>query len=93
MSGQKAFQAIVKGRVQGVNFRYYTKLKADELGIKGEVKNLPDGSVYVRAEADEEILKEFQTFISNGPKLARVDDISFTYYSDFKYDLSFKITY
>ena len=42
----------ITGRVQGVNFRTYTKEKAEELGILGFVRNETDGSVYLEAEGD-----------------------------------------
>ena len=60
------------GRVQGVGFRYYTKLKADLLGIRGFVKNQPDGSVYIEAEADGDAMNEFLALCRKGPPLARV---------------------
>ncbi|HNU41845.1 MAG TPA: acylphosphatase, partial [Cyclobacteriaceae bacterium] len=45
---------LVTGTVQGVYYRASTKQKADELGIKGFVRNQPDGSVYIEAEAPAE---------------------------------------
>jgi acylphosphatase len=90
---RKAFKAIVKGRVQGVSFRYYTKQKADQLGIKGEVRNLPDGSVYVRAEASEPAITEFRNFLTRGPRMAHVEDILLEWYEDLKYDKFFEITF
>ena len=62
----------IYGRVQGVGFRYYTKLKADLLGIRGFVKNQPDGSVYIEAEAGADAMNEFLAFCRKGPPLARV---------------------
>lgn len=49
----------VSGRVQGVYFRASTKEVADSLGISGFVKNQPDGSVYLEAEGESEILDSF----------------------------------
>jgi acylphosphatase len=90
----KAFEAIAKGRVQGVNFRYYTKMEAERIGITGEVKNMPDGTVYIRAEGPENILNEFMDFLKNGPgRLARVYDLNIKWYDELKNDVSFKITY
>ncbi len=72
----KACHAItIQGRVQGVGFRYYTKLKADSLGIRGFAKNQPDGSVYIEAEADGHAMSEFLAFCRQGPPLARVINI------------------
>ena len=63
------------GRVQGVGFRYYTQKKAAELGITGFVKNLPDGSVHVEAEANEDDLETFVDWCGIGPSWARVSRI------------------
>jgi acylphosphatase len=62
----------VYGRVQGVGFRYFTKMKADSLGINGFVKNQPDGSVYIEAEGDSDVMNEFIALCRKGPALARV---------------------
>ena len=65
----------IKGLVQGVWFRASTKETADRLGVKGIVKNLPDGSVYAEAEADEAVLAEFVRWCQEGPELARVKSV------------------
>lgn len=62
----------VSGKVQGVFYRASTKSKADELGVKGFVRNEPDGSVYIEAEGSEEILQEFITWCKQGPSRAVV---------------------
>ncbi|MBC7108293.1 MAG: acylphosphatase [Methanomassiliicoccales archaeon] len=46
------------GKVQGVYFRAYTKRFADELGVMGFVKNMPDGSVYAVFEGEKESIEE-----------------------------------
>jgi acylphosphatase len=48
----------IYGEVQGVGLRYETKVKADKLGIKGFVRNEPDGTVFVEAFGREEDLNE-----------------------------------
>ncbi len=70
---RKHYNITVAGRVQGVFFRASTKTSADHLGIKGFVKNLPDGTVYIEAEGEEETLKQFVEWCSQGPKAARVE--------------------
>ena len=60
------------GRVQGVGFRYYTQKKAEALGIKGYVKNRPDGSVYVEAEGEPGALDAFVQWCEEGPPWAHV---------------------
>jgi acylphosphatase len=65
----------VFGIVQGVGFRYFTKTIAQELGIKGWVKNEIDGSVKIVACGDMETLKLFEKYIKKGPSLSKVTNI------------------
>ena len=67
--------AIVRGRVQGVNFRWYTRLRAQELGLVGFVRNKWDGTVEVVAEGLPEAVEELLSFIKIGPPAARVDGV------------------
>jgi acylphosphatase len=67
--------AIIRGRVQGVSFRYYTLLRARELHVVGWVRNLPDGTVEVLAEGSQKQLDELAAFLNNGPVGARVDGV------------------
>jgi acylphosphatase len=66
---------VVRGRVQGVSFRHYTRLRAVELGVTGWVRNLPDGTVEVTAEGEREPLVELLTFLNLGPNGAQVINI------------------
>ena len=72
----KAVKIIVKGLVQGVGFRYTTKMLADELKIKGKVV-MPDGSVYIEAQStDEASLEQFIAGVESSPSPAgRVDEM------------------
>ncbi len=64
------------GRVQGVGFRYYITQKANMLGIKGFVRNEPDGTVYIEATApDAKTMDIFLGYLKQGPSLARVDKV------------------
>jgi acylphosphatase len=65
----------VSGRVQGVFFRYTTKEWADELGLTGWVRNLPDGRVEAVIEGEEEKVKEMIELMRKGPPLAIVKNI------------------
>lgn len=67
---------IIQGRVQGVGFRYFVLHRARELGIKGYVKNLPDGNVLVEAVGEDENLSRFMDWCRQGPPLARVTAMS-----------------
>ena len=66
---------IISGKVQGVFFRHNTMKKADELGLKGYVRNLQDGSVEVVAEGIKENLEELVEFCKNNPGFSKVDDV------------------
>lgn len=62
----------VRGRVQGVAFRWFTRQAARELALDGWVRNCPDGSVEVRVAGDVERLKELRTLVRRGPDMADV---------------------
>ncbi|WP_029523132.1 acylphosphatase [Persephonella sp. KM09-Lau-8] len=71
--------AVFAGTVQGVGFRYFVRNIAKEMGVKGYVRNLPDGTVEVVAEGDEQTLREFLKAIEQGPPLAEVTDIRYQF--------------
>lgn len=64
---QKAVQLEVYGRVQGVGFRWMTKLVADKLGIKGTVANQVDGSVKIIAIGEATTLQQFIGAVKASP--------------------------
>jgi acylphosphatase len=66
---------LVSGRVQGVYFRMFTQRKANQLGIKGSVRNLPDGRVEAIGEAENAVLEQFIAWCHKGPVTARVDQV------------------
>ena len=68
----ECLHAIVHGRVQGVNFRYYTRLQAQALGVTGWVMNRPDGTVEVTAEGPRPALDQLLAFLEHGPSHAEV---------------------
>ena len=70
-----AFSALVKGRVQGVGFRYSAAREALRLGICGWVRNNYSGDVEVWAEGQPEKLELFLKWLCRGPQLSRVDSI------------------
>lgn len=59
-------RAVVHGRVQGVNFRYYTLRAAQQLGLTGWVGNRWDGTVETVAEGRREALERFREFLQRG---------------------------
>lgn len=62
----------IKGKVQGVYYRKSTKEKADQIGIKGFVKNLEDGSVYAEIEGNKQDLMTMLQWCNQGPDRAEV---------------------
>jgi acylphosphatase len=65
----------VTGKVQGVFFRASTKAVADQMGVKGLVKNEKDGSVYIEAEADATTLEMFLEWCNEGPDKSKVESV------------------
>lgn len=65
----------VVGKVQGVFFRASTKAVADQMGVKGKVKNEKDGSVLIEAEADEITLEMFLEWCHEGPEKSKVENV------------------
>ncbi|VVC04724.1 Acylphosphatase [Candidatus Burarchaeum australiense] len=60
---------IASGRVQGVNYRWFVRRQAVALGIRGYVKNLPDGTVEIVAEAESaEVMQKFKAAIARKAK-------------------------
>jgi acylphosphatase len=66
---------LIRGRVQGVGYRYFADGVASELGICGYVKNLWDGNVEVYAIGDVVALEELKRQLAEGPRSARVTAI------------------
>lgn len=71
----KKFTAQIKGRVQGVGFRYFVYHEAERLGVKGYVMNLDNGDVHVCAEGNETTLKTFVQELWRGPRFSEVEDV------------------
>jgi acylphosphatase len=71
-----SLHAIVRGRVQGVNFRDFVYGRAISLGLTGYVRNLPDmRSLEVVAEGQRERLELLVDHLREGPRGARVDSV------------------
>lgn len=68
----------IRGKVQRVGFRYSVAdfVMQEKLGLVGNVKNMPDGSVEVIAQGDLEALKSLHRFCTKGPPRAEVREIS-----------------
>lgn len=71
----RTLHAVVRGRVQGVGFRFFVVREARRLGLTGIVQNLPDGRVEVFARGDHESLEILLGLVRRGPILSRVDHV------------------
>ena len=67
---------LVRGRVQGVGFRWFVEREAHILKIAGWVRNNPDGTVEVLAMGTLEQLAGLHGRLREGPRAARVDDVT-----------------
>ncbi len=76
MSDRRIVTAIMRGRVQGVSYRAWTKSTADKLGLRGSVRNRSDGSVEAVFSGDAETVERMLTLCRKGPLLARVDEVA-----------------
>jgi len=68
-------EVVIRGVVQGVGYRYFTRQEATRLGVNGWVANRPDGAVDVVAEGDRAILDELLDRLAVGPPGAVVRDV------------------
>jgi acylphosphatase len=87
---QMARRWLVRGRVQGVGFRYFAQRAAAELGLAGYVRNLADGRVEVYAAGPEEKLAQFAARLHRGPQWAEVQGVD-EQEADFRPCASFEI--
>ena len=71
----KTVRIIVTGRVQGVGFRYFTVRCANDLGLCGWVRNLPDGSVETAIQGQDEKIEEMIGLLKQGPGDANVSGL------------------
>ncbi len=71
----QARRFVVRGRVQGVGFRWFVEREAHMLGVSGWVRNNADGSVEVLAMGTREQLMGLRSRLQQGPRAARVDAV------------------
>ncbi|MGH9566945.1 MAG: acylphosphatase [Candidatus Angelobacter sp.] len=72
----EARRFVVRGRVQGVGFRWFVEREAHTLGIAGWVRNNGDGTVEILAMGSREQLSSLRSRLQQGPRAARVDDVA-----------------
>jgi len=68
----------ITGKVQGVSFRATTKYVADQMGVRGLVRNEKDGSLYIEAEADDITLEVFLEWCHEGSDRSKVEEVIVT---------------
>jgi len=73
---KRCMLCFISGRVQGVGFRAATKTKAQELGIKGWVKNLPDKRVEALLCGEPGAIDTMRDWLWHGPSAAKVNDVA-----------------
>lgn len=72
---KRRLKAEILGDVQGVGFRFFAERHARQLGLRGFVRNRPDGAVEAEAEGDAAALEQFLNQLRQGPRLAQVQDV------------------
>ncbi len=70
-----ALRFIVRGRVQGVGFRWFVEREARNLGLVGWVRNNEDNTVELLAAGSAEQLADLRTRLKDGPRASRVDAV------------------
>ncbi|HUA61963.1 MAG TPA: acylphosphatase [Verrucomicrobiae bacterium] len=89
MRSNSARRWLIRGRVQGVGFRYFAQKSAASLGLSGYTRNLDDGRVEVYAVGPEEKLSEMAGLLHTGPRWAEVrgveeQEVSVQQYGSFR---------
>ena len=90
---QVRMAVTVRGFVQGVGFRWWTKRLADSLGVTGMVWNRRDGSVGACAQGDVEAVNSFVDLLSRGPHNASVHSVETRIVPCIDNSRSFEITF
>ncbi len=70
-----AVSMIVRGRVQGVGYRWWALTQAQRLGLDGWVRNRSDGSVEILAIGEQDLVAQLAKACGQGPSAARVTDV------------------
>ncbi|WP_447987335.1 acylphosphatase [Nitrospira sp. Nam74] len=93
MSKLARARVFVEGRVQGVAYRAFAHAAALRCGVRGGVRNLPDGKVEAEAEGDREAIEAFVECLKAGPPRAKVEAVQVQWQSPTGLPLDFQIWY
>lgn len=74
--GRRSVSVVIRGRVQGVSYRAWTKKTADGLGLSGSVRNRADGAVEAVFGGEAGAVQHMLDLCRKGPLLARVDEVA-----------------
>jgi acylphosphatase len=80
MTGPARLHALVRGRVQGIGYRWFVQEQASALGLAGGVRNLRDGAVEVEAEGPRGDLEALVERLREGPMGADVSDVEVSWF-------------
>lgn len=72
---QRVRRLLIEGRVQGVGFRWFTRERARRRGLRGWVKNRPEGSVEVLVCGHDDVVADFLAELRQGPRGAEVSAV------------------
>ncbi len=86
----KHLNITIKGRVQGVGFRYSALQKAREMDINGFIRNTSGGDVYMEIEGDHDQVDQFLSWCYQGPPMAHIQKVDYQE-SDFEGFRDFRI--
>ena len=75
MESELRLDLVIEGRVQGVGYRYYAKMEAESLCIRGSVKNMRNGTVFLTAQGEKQAIETFVRWCYKGPPGAIVRKI------------------
>ncbi len=93
VENRQRLRVRVRGYVQGVGFRYFTKKWASLLGLGGWVRNEPDGSVLIEVEGDPAAIKKLLEKVAQGPPAAMVESVTIEGEEEPKGERTFRVRY
>ena len=87
------YNIIVKGRVQGVGFRYFVQGIARQMKLTGWVKNLDNGNVELEAQSEANLLDGLLDKLKNGNSFSKITDIEINNINELLTERDFRVTY